>query len=78
MTGAGPLRVVIVKPSKYARDGHVERFRKGFMPNSTLLHLKGLTNLTQISLAYTQVTDVGLAHLEGLTNIGELHRFQVL
>ncbi len=43
MTGAAPLRVVIVKPSKYARDGHVERFRKGFMPNSTLLHLKGLT-----------------------------------
>jgi radical SAM superfamily enzyme YgiQ (UPF0313 family) len=43
MTGGQTFRVVLVKPSKYARDGHVERFRKGFMPNSTLLHLKSLT-----------------------------------
>jgi Radical SAM superfamily len=41
--GRGFLRVVLVKPSKYARDGYVERFRKGFMPNSTLLHLKSMT-----------------------------------
>jgi hypothetical protein len=38
-----PLRVVLVKPSKYARDGSVERFRRGFMPNSTLPHLASLT-----------------------------------
>jgi len=37
------LRVVFVKPSKYNRAGQVERFRKGFMPNSTLLHLKSMT-----------------------------------
>jgi hypothetical protein len=37
------LRVVLVKPSKYAADGSVERFRRGFMPNSTLPHLAGLT-----------------------------------
>jgi hypothetical protein len=37
------LRVVILKPSKYARDGRVERFRRGFMPNSTLYHLASLT-----------------------------------
>jgi hypothetical protein len=30
------LRVVIVKPSKYTADGYVERFRWGFMPNSTV------------------------------------------
>jgi hypothetical protein len=36
--------VVLIKPSKYARDGYVERFRRGFMPNSTLLHLKSLTS----------------------------------
>ncbi len=38
-----PLRVVLVKPSKYAEDGYVERFRWGFMPNSTLPHLAALT-----------------------------------
>jgi len=38
-----PLRVVILKPSKYAADGFVERFRRGFMPNSTLVHLASLT-----------------------------------
>jgi radical SAM superfamily enzyme YgiQ (UPF0313 family) len=37
------LRVVIVKPSKYARDGFVERFRRGFMPNSTVPYLASLT-----------------------------------
>ena len=39
----GPLRLVILKPSKYLRNGYVERFRKGFMPNSTLPHLRSLT-----------------------------------
>ena len=38
-----PLRVVLIKPSKYARDGAVERFRRGFMPNSTLPHLASMT-----------------------------------
>jgi hypothetical protein len=38
-----PLRVVILKPSKYAEDGFVERFRRGFMPNSTVVHLASLT-----------------------------------
>ena len=38
-----PLRVVLVKPSKYSADGWVERFRRGFMPNATLAHLASLT-----------------------------------
>lgn len=37
------LRVLIVKPSKYAADGFVERFRRGFMPNSTLPYLASMT-----------------------------------
>ena len=37
------LRVVILKPGKYAEDGYVERFRWGFMPNSTIVHLASLT-----------------------------------
>lgn len=38
-----PIRVTIVKPSKYAADGYVDRFRWGFMPNSTLPYLHSLT-----------------------------------
>jgi hypothetical protein len=40
---ASKLRVVLVKPSKYNRDGFVERFRWGCMPNSTLPYLRSLT-----------------------------------
>ncbi|MEQ8789319.1 MAG: radical SAM protein [Pirellulaceae bacterium] len=37
------MRVVIVKPSKYAVDGSVERFRWGFMPNATLPYVRSMT-----------------------------------
>jgi hypothetical protein len=37
------LRVVIVKPSKYTADGYVERFRWGFMPNSTVPYVRSMT-----------------------------------
>jgi hypothetical protein len=37
------LRVVIIKPSKYGLDGYVERFRWGFMPNSTLTYIRSMT-----------------------------------
>jgi len=37
------LRVVLIKPSKYAPDGVVDRFRTGFMPNATLYHVASLT-----------------------------------
>ena len=40
-----PLRVVILKPSKYTADGYVERFRWGFMPNSTVPYLRSMTPL---------------------------------
>lgn len=40
---AQPLRVVILKPSKYATDSYVERFRWGFMPNSTVPYLRSMT-----------------------------------
>lgn len=38
-----PLRVVVLKPSKYLPDGFVERFRWGFMPNSTAPHMRSMT-----------------------------------
>jgi hypothetical protein len=37
------LRVVILKPSKYLADGSVERFRWGFMPNSTVPYIRSMT-----------------------------------
>jgi hypothetical protein len=40
---AQPLRVVILKPSKYTPDGYVERFRWGFMPNSTVPYVRSMT-----------------------------------
>jgi hypothetical protein len=36
------LHVVIVKPSKYMADGFVERFRRGFMPNSTVPYMRSM------------------------------------
>lgn len=36
------LKVVIIKPSKYMVDGTVERFYRGFMPNSTVPHIKSM------------------------------------
>ena len=40
---ADQLRVVILKPSKYRPDGYVERFRWGFMPNSTVPYMRSMT-----------------------------------
>jgi hypothetical protein len=40
---AQSLRVVILKPSKYTADGYVERFRWGFMPNSTVPYVRSMT-----------------------------------
>lgn len=37
------LRVVVIKPSKYLRNGYAERFRWGFMPNSTVPYLRSMT-----------------------------------
>src|SRR5437899_9065053 len=37
------LRVVIIKPSKYGMTGYVERFRRGFMPNSTVPYIRSMT-----------------------------------
>ena len=38
-----PLRVILIKPSKYGLEGSVERFKKGFLPNATLYHIAALT-----------------------------------
>ncbi len=38
-----PLRVVNLRPSKYTADGHMERFRWGFMPNRTVPNVRSMT-----------------------------------
>jgi hypothetical protein len=38
-----PLEVVLIRPSKYRADGYVERFHKGYMPNSTMPNIRSLT-----------------------------------
>lgn len=43
VAGSSSLRVVVLKPGKYDADGHVQRFRRGFMPNSTVFYLASLT-----------------------------------
>ncbi len=37
------IAVVVLKPSKYMEDGYVERFRWGFMPNSTVPYVRSMT-----------------------------------
>lgn len=37
------LRLIILKPSKYTSKGYVDRYRWGFMPNSTLPHIRSMT-----------------------------------
>lgn len=48
-----PLRVVVLKPSKYSVGGTVERFKTGFMPNATLYHI---TSMTPASIDGAQVS----------------------
>jgi radical SAM superfamily enzyme YgiQ (UPF0313 family) len=60
-----------VKPSKYGADGSVERFRLGFMPNSTLLHMRSLTPTalqgSAIEVrAYDEYVETDLGYLESL------------
>jgi hypothetical protein len=40
---ASGLRVIVLKPGKYDADGYVQRFRRGFMPNSTVVYMASLT-----------------------------------
>ena len=40
---ASSLRVIVLKPGKYGADGFVQRYRRGFMPNSTVSYLASLT-----------------------------------
>ena len=54
---ANTLRVVILKPSKYTADGYVERFRWGFMPNSTVPYLRSMTPSVGDALAEVYTVD---------------------
>jgi len=63
------LRVVLLKPSKYALDGFVDRYRRGIMPNSTLPHLLSMTppELRGVKLeihAIDEYVETSLGYLE--------------
>ena len=65
------LRVVLIKPSKYAPDGVVQRFRWGFMPNSTLAYIRSLTphamrNVPCDVLAFDEYVQTDLNYLSAL------------
>jgi hypothetical protein len=47
------LDIVIIKPSKYMPDGSVERFRRGFMPNSTVPFIRSMvpSHIGRLSVA---------------------------
>ena len=54
---------------------NLELTGRGIM-DQNLLHLKGLTNLTELRLRDTiMITDGGLEHLKGLTSLKELNLF---
>jgi hypothetical protein len=70
------LRVVIIKPSKYAVNGYVDRFRWGFMPNSTVPYIRGLTPdsvdgvMTQ-TFAVDEYVQTDLGYLDLIRNPSE-------
>jgi len=70
------LRIVIIKPAKYAINGYVERFRRGFMPNSTLPYLRSMTpesvDGTPIeTFAIDEYVQTDLRYLHLLRNAGQ-------
>jgi hypothetical protein len=65
------LRIVVVKPSKYDPAGWVERFRRGFMPNTTVRYLASLTPREHDGRrcevrAVDEYVETDLAYLEAL------------
>ena len=86
------LQVILLKPSKYRRDGAVERFESGFMPNATLSHIASLTpdkvGETYVDVRYvdeyvqTEINYLNLLHGAGdtitlLALVGvQSHQFQ--
>jgi len=70
------LRVVIVKPSKYGVTGHVERFRRGFMPNSTVSYIRSMTpdrldGVAVETYAIDEYVQTDLRYLDLLRHPGE-------
>jgi Radical SAM superfamily len=65
------LRVVILKPGKYDPEGWVERFRRGFMPNTTVRYVASLTPPTLDGVAISveaidEYVQTDLSYLERL------------
>jgi radical SAM superfamily enzyme YgiQ (UPF0313 family) len=70
------LRVVIIKPSKYGVNGYVERFRRGFMPNSTVPYIRSMTpasvdGVPVETIAIDEYVQTDLSYLDVLNNPGQ-------
>jgi hypothetical protein len=69
------LRVIIIKPSKYGIAGDVERFRRGFMPNTTVPYIRSLTpssidGVSIETIAIDEYVQTDLHYLDVLRNPG--------
>ena len=69
------LRVIIIKPSKYGITGDVERFRRGFMPNTTVPYIRSLTpssidSVPIETIAIDEYVQTDLNYLDALRNPG--------
>ena len=69
------LRVIIIKPSKYGPSGQVERFKRGFMPNSTVPYLRSMTpqsidGVTIETIAIDEYVETDLRYLDLLRKPG--------
>ncbi len=74
------LRVVVLKPSKYTVDGRVERFRWGFMPNSTVPYLRSMTpaELNGVQLQIHAVDEYVHSDLQYLSFLDGRHQRTLL
>jgi hypothetical protein len=77
------MKIVIIKPSKYLPDGAVERFRRGFMPNSTIPHLRSmvpsqLNNEQNEIHAIDEYVHTDLKYLKHLQKSGDTKTLVVL
>jgi len=65
----GTVKIDEESPDESVIEVHL---RDSKVTDSTLVHVKGLLQLTYLDLRNTQITGAGLVHLKGLTNLQTL------
>ena len=74
------LNVILIKPSKYGKDGYVERFRWGFMPNATLPYLRSMTpsEIDGIPIQVSTIDEYVMGDTDYLARLKRHHGEQTL